>query len=137
MPPSPSSPIGSWWACSGNRSRLGPLRRLPTARVDLHCHSPAWDGEYPPAEVARRAHAAGLAAIALTDHDTTAGVPEAARAGEPLGVRIVFGCAFSVKAPWGELHLLAYFLPPCGARLAEFLAGPRAPRHPRAQPLLS
>src|SRR2546428_128162 len=57
MPPSPSSPIGSWWSCSGNRSRPGPLRRLPTARVDLHCHSTASDGEYPPAEVARRRRA--------------------------------------------------------------------------------
>ena len=81
-------------------------------RVDLHCHSTASDGEYAPAEVARRAKAAGLAAIALTDHDTTAGVPEATRAAESLGVRVVPGCEFSVKAPWGELHLLAYFLPP-------------------------
>src|SRR2546426_10383139 len=97
MPPSPSSPIGSWWSYSGNRSRPGPLRRLRTARVDLHCHSTASDGEYPPAEVARRAHAAGLAAIALTDHDTTSGVPEATRAGEALAVRIVSGCEFSVK----------------------------------------
>src|SRR3989442_2301649 len=74
MPRSPSSPIGSWWTCSGNRSRLGPLRRLPTARVDLHCHSTASDGEYPPAEVARRAHAAGLAAVALAHPHTTARV---------------------------------------------------------------
>src|SRR2546425_2886980 len=137
MPRSPSSPIGSWWPCSGNRSRLGPLRRLPTARVDLHCHSTASDGEYPPAEVARRAHAAGLAAIALTDHDTTDGVPEATRAGEALGVRVVSGCEFSVKAPWGELHLLGYFLPPGHARLEEFLAGTRAARHRRAEQIVA
>src|SRR2546425_3718945 len=106
MPRSPSSPIGSWWSCRGNRSRPGPLRRLPTARVDLHCHSTASDGEYPPAEVARRAHAAGLAAIALSDHHTTAGVPEAARPGGPLRVGLVSGFEFRVKAPQGELHLL-------------------------------
>src|SRR2546428_1274421 len=137
MPRSPSSPIGSWWTCSGNRSRLGPLRRLPTARVDLHCHSTASDGEYPPAEVARRAHAAGLAAIALTDHDTTAGVPEAARPGEPLGGRIVSGCEFSVKAPWGELPLLAHFLPPGHAPLPAFPPRTRPPRHRRAHPIPS
>ena len=74
---------------------------MPTAHVDLHCHSTASDGEFPPAEVAHRAHGAGLVAIALTDHDTTDGVPEAARAGEALGVRVVSGCEFSVKAPWG------------------------------------
>ena len=58
----------------------------------------------------RRARAAGLAAIALTDHDTTDGVPEAEREGATLGVRVVSGCEFSVKAPWGELHLLGYFI---------------------------
>jgi predicted metal-dependent phosphoesterase TrpH len=106
-------------------------------RVDLHCHSTASDGEYPPAEVARRAHAAGLTAIALTDHDTTGGVPEATRAGEALGVRIVSGCEFSVKAPWGELHLLGYFLPPGQARLEEFLAGTRAARQRRAEQIVT
>ena len=109
---------------------------MPTARVDLHCHSTASDGEYPPAEVARRAHAAGLAAIALTDHDTTSGVPEATRAGEALAVRIVSGCEFSVKAPWGELHLLGYFLPPGHARLDAFLAGTRAARQRRAEQIV-
>ena len=109
---------------------------MPTARVDLHCHSTASDGEYPPADVARRAQAAGLAAIALTDHDTTGGVPEATRAGEALGLRVVSGCEFSVKAPWGELHLLGYFLPPGHARLEEFLAGTRAARHRRAEQIV-
>src|SRR2546425_5311821 len=137
MPRSPSSPIGSWWSCCGNRSRPGPLRRLPTARVDLHCHSTASDGEYPPAEVARRGQAAGLVAIALTDHDTTGGVPEATRVGEALGVRVVSGCEFSVKAPWGELHLLGYFLPPGHARLEEFLAGTRAARQRRAEQIVA
>ena len=109
---------------------------MPTARVDLHCHSTASDGEYPPADVARRAQAAGLAAIALTDHDTTGGLPEATRAGEALGLRVVSGCEFSVKAPWGELHLLGYFLPPGHARLEEFLAGTRAARHRRAEQIV-
>ncbi|PYP46615.1 MAG: hypothetical protein DMD50_07225 [Gemmatimonadetes bacterium] len=115
---------------------LGPRRRVPTARVDLHCHSTASDGEYPPADVARRAQAAGLAAIALTDHDTTGGVPEATRAGEALGLRIVSGCEFSVKAPWGELHLLGYFLPPGHAGLEQFLAGTRAARQRRAEQIV-
>ena len=78
--------------------------------------------------MAHRAYGAGLAAIALTDHDTTDGVVEATRAAEPLGVRVVSGCEFSVKAPWGELHVLGYFLPPGHPRLAEFLAGTRAAR---------
>ena len=110
---------------------------MSTARVDLHCHSTASDGEYAPAEVARRAQAAGLAALALTDHDTTAGVPEATRAATALGVRVVSGCEFSVKAPWGELHLLGYFLPPGHQRLEEFLAGTRAARQRRAEQIVA
>src|SRR4029077_15702611 len=122
---------------SKRRSPPGPRRRGTTARVDLHCHSTASDGEYPPAEVARLAAAAGLAAIALTDHDTTDGVPEAARTGEALGVRVVSGSEFSVRAPWGELHLLGYFLPPGSARLEEFLTGTRAARRRRAEQIVA
>jgi len=83
------------------------------------------------------AAAAGLAAIALTDHDTTDGVPEAARTGEALGVRVVSGSEFSVRAPWGELHLLGYFLPPGSARLEEFLTGTRAARRRRAEQIVA
>ena len=83
------------------------------------------------------AQAAGLAAIALTDHDTTAGVPEATRAGEACGVRVVSGSEFSVRAPWGELHVLGYFLPPGSTRLEEFLAGTRAARRRRAEQIVA
>jgi predicted metal-dependent phosphoesterase TrpH len=86
--------------------------------------------------VVRRAKDAGLAAIALTDHDTTDGVPEAHRAGGALGVRVVAGCEFSVKAPWGELHLLGYFLPPGHPQLEEFLTTTRAARRRRAEQMV-
>lgn len=86
--------------------------------------------------MARRAKQAGLAAIALTDHDTTDGVAEAARAGAALGVRVVAGCEFSVKAPWGELHVLGYFLPPGRPELEEFLTGTRAARQRRAEQMV-
>lgn len=68
-----------------------------------------------------RAARAGLAAIALTDHDTLAGVAAAQQAGHRLGVRVIGGCEFSVSAPWGEMHVLGYFLPPDSAELNEFL----------------
>jgi len=86
--------------------------------------------------VARRARAAGLAAIALTDHDTTAGVPEAAAAGAALGLRVVSGCEFSVKAPWGEMHVLGYFLSPTDERLQAFLSETRAARLRRAEQMV-
>lgn len=84
----------------------------------------------------RRAHQAGLAAIALTDHDTTAGLPEATREGDRIGVRVVVGCEFSVKAPWGELHLLGYFLPVADARLEAFLCETRAARERRGEQMV-
>lgn len=107
------------------------------AFVDLHCHSTASDGECVPAEVARRARAANLAAIALTDHDTTAGVAEAAREGAALGLRVVCGCEFSTRAPWGELHLLGYLLDPEHAGLQNFLVETRAARRRRGEEMVS
>src|SRR6267142_1035970 len=109
--PSPSSPSASCSSCSATRSRHGPPPRSITPHIDLHCHSTASDGECEPQEVARRARAVDLAAIALTDHDTTDGVAEAATEGAKLGIRVIPGCEFSARAPWGELHVLALFLP--------------------------
>jgi predicted metal-dependent phosphoesterase TrpH len=107
------------------------------ACVDLHCHSTASDGECPPDEVARRAHKADLAAIALTDHDTTAGVAEATREGAAIGVRVICGCEFSTRAPWGELHLLGYFLDPDHAGLQAFLVETRAARRRRGEQMVT
>ena len=61
--------------------------------VDLHVHSNASDGTLSPEQVVRLAHEAGLSAIALTDHDTTAGVAGAAEAGAELGLEVVPGQA--------------------------------------------
>jgi predicted metal-dependent phosphoesterase TrpH len=105
--------------------------------VDLHLHSSASDGAFPPATVIRRAAAAGLSAVALTDHDTLAGVPAAADAGEHLGVRVVSGCEFSVAAPWGEMHVLGYFLPSGSAALEGFLAECRADRERRGRAIVA
>lgn len=75
--------------------------------VDLHTHSTASDGTLPPEQVVAAAHAAGLSALALTDHDTLAGFPAAARAGETLGVRVVPGVELSAHDGNSEIHILA------------------------------
>ena len=110
----------------------------PTANatVDLHLHSTASDGHLAPEAVVERAAAAGLSAIALTDHDTVAGIPAASEAGGRLGVRVVGGCEFSVAAPWGEMHLLGYFLPEESSELATFLEHCRADRIRRAREMV-
>lgn len=99
-------------------------------------HSTASDGWYSPTEVVERAHAKGLAGIALTDHDTIAGVAEAHAAGERLGVRVIAGCEFSVRVPWGEMHLLGYFLPVGDSEVERFLVGERAMRLNRARQMV-
>jgi predicted metal-dependent phosphoesterase TrpH len=104
--------------------------------VDLHVHTTASDGAFVPARVVARAAEAGLAAIAITDHDTIDGLPEALEAGERLGVRVVTGCEFSVGVPWGEMHLLGYFLPAESAELAGFLHEARTDRERRAREMV-
>lgn len=111
-----------------------PEESRPT--VDLHLHSSASDGAFPPATVVRRAAAAGVAAVALTDHDTLAGVPAAIEAGAHVGLRVVSGCEFSVAAPWGEMHVLGYFLPPGSVALERFLADCRADRERRGRAMV-
>jgi 3',5'-nucleoside bisphosphate phosphatase len=78
-----------------------------------------------------------LAAIALTDHDTTDGVAEATHEAGKLGVRIIPGCEFSVRAPWGELHVLALFLPIESEQLQTFLRNTRDARRRRGEQIVA
>ena len=81
-----------------------------TAFVDLHMHSTASDGSRSPADVVRAAKRAALSAIALTDHDTVAGLAEAAAVGAELGVRVVNGVELSAVEGQTETHLLGLHL---------------------------
>lgn len=81
--------------------------------VDLHAHSLASDGTDAPAEFVRKAKAAGLSAVALTDHDTTAGVDEAATEARKLGIDFLAGIEISATYPRpGVMHLLGYGFDP-------------------------
>lgn len=101
-------------------------------RVDLHTHSTASDGEVDPAQVVAHAASVGVGTLALTDHDTLAGIPAAAQAGQAHGVRVIAGCEFSVEVWWGEMHLLGYFLPIGDPELDGFLNEQRQCRSVRA-----
>lgn len=105
----------------------------PPRFIDLHMHSTASDGALAPAEVVAKARNAELVAIALTDHDSVAGVAEAVEAGARAGVRVVAGCEFSVSAPWGEVHVLGYFLPVGDDTVESFLDRCRTDRRRRAE----
>jgi predicted metal-dependent phosphoesterase TrpH len=76
-------------------------------RIDLHSHSTASDGTDPPAEVMRRARAAELDVIALTDHDTLAGQDEARQA-LPEGLSLVTGMELSARVDSHSVHMLSY-----------------------------
>ena len=78
--------------------------------------------------VIERAQSVGLSAIALTDHDTLGGLPEAIAAGDRLGIRVIGGCEFSVRVSWGEMHLLGYFLQPSDPTIEAFLIAARKGR---------
>ncbi len=104
----------------------------PAAGVDLHTHSTASDGTLAPAEVVRLAAEAGLTAVALTDHDTVAGVAEAAAAAAELGIDFLSGIEVTAAFPRpGTMHLLAYGFDldhPAMRRLTDRLAVARGER---------
>ena len=93
-----------------------------SAPVDLHCHSTASDGTARPAEVVRLASDAGLSAVALTDHDTVAGVAEAAGESARLGLDFLPGIELSCSFPRpGTLHLLGYGVDPASPALLKLI----------------
>ncbi len=79
-------------------------------RVDLHVHTTHSDGAYTPVQVVDLARRAGLAALAVTDHDTLGGVPAARDAAVGTGVEIVAGVEITTEYRQRELHLLGYFV---------------------------
>jgi predicted metal-dependent phosphoesterase TrpH len=104
--------------------------------VDLHSHSLCSDGHHAPAEVIRRAAAAGLGTVALTDHDNFDGLEEAAAAAARDGIRLVPGIEISTTYEGGDVHLLGWFMDPAHRRLRETLAGLREARECRLDGML-
>ena len=80
--------------------------------VDLHIHTNASDGSERPADAVRQAREIGLAAIAITDHDTVSGVEEAMEAGAALGVEVVPGIEISADYCGNQAHILGLFIDP-------------------------
>lgn len=81
-----------------------------TGSVDLHTHSTASDGRLSPTALVELAAEVGLASLALTDHDSVAGLDEASSAAEAVGVSFIPGIELSADLPGGECHILGYYL---------------------------
>lgn len=77
--------------------------------VDMHVHTTASDGQFTPGEIVKKAVDAGLAAVAITDHDTTAGVDEAVLQGRLYGIKILPGIEISTVAEGQDIHVLGYY----------------------------
>ncbi len=80
-----------------------------TNYIDLHTHSTASDGIYSPTELLQRAKDSGLRVLALTDHDSTGGLDEAAQAARKLDIDFIPGIEINTDVSGGEVHVLGYF----------------------------
>lgn len=76
--------------------------------IDLHIHSTFSDGTLSPEEIVKEAKQKGLKAIALTDHDTLAGVKQAQIAGEKHSLQVISGIELSAAYEQREIHILGY-----------------------------
>ncbi len=101
--------------------------------VDLHLHSTASDGTQSPQEVVRAAKAAGLTAIAISDHDTFDGVGPALAEAEGCGIDVIPAVEISAQLGKRELHVLGYLIDPENPELTEALSRVRESRTLRAK----
>ena len=100
--------------------------------IDLHTHSTASDGLLSPAQLVALAVERGLRVLALTDHDTVAGLPEATTAAAAAGLQFIPGVELSTHVDAGEVHILGYFIDPTDPTLSAALAQFRDAREGRA-----
>ncbi len=104
--------------------------------IDLHSHSTFSDGSFSPTELAELASAAGLRALALTDHDTLGGIPEFMAATERCGMLGIPGVEISAEFNPGTMHMLGYFIDIENQPLQEHLLWIREGRAVRNQLIL-
>ncbi|NPV71470.1 MAG: PHP domain-containing protein [Firmicutes bacterium] len=105
-------------------------------RADLHVHTTASDGTYTPSRAVLAAKRAGLAAVAITDHDTAGGVAEALRAGLEAGIEVIPGLEINTDFGSTEIHVLGYLAWPLPERLSGLLARMREAREGRVDEMV-
>ena len=107
-------------------------------KVDLHTHSCASDGTDTPAELVANAHKAGLGAVALTDHDTLSGLPEAQEVAKQYSdLEFVRGVEVSTGSDQGEMHILGLWVPEDAEPLENALAEMRGRRGERNERIVA
>jgi len=109
----------------------------PQGRADLHTHTTASDGTLSPQEHVKWAASQGLAAVAITDHDTIKGWDQAIAASRSLGIEIVPGCELSTEVGKAEVHVLAYYFDRTEPSMVALLERMRGGRRARAAECVS
>ena len=104
--------------------------------IDLHAHTTASDGALSPQELVRLAKRSGVSVLAVTDHDTLAGIQAAMGQAARTGLQIVSGVEMTAHVDDLEVHILGHFIDPDDARLTEFLASSRSDRIERIQRMI-
>ena len=104
-----------------------------TELYDLHCHSTASDGALSPTEVVQRAHQQGVTSLALTDHDTTAGIAEAQLCAATIGIKLIAGIELSTNWQNRCFHIVGLGVDPTYAPLATATHNLQSTRLERAE----
>ncbi len=102
--------------------------------IDLHTHTTASDGSYSPTELVQLAQQVGLEALAITDHDTLAGLAQARLAANQTKLELINGVELACRVTVGTLHMLGYFIDPDNQPLQDLLdclVNSRQKRNPR------
>lgn len=102
-------------------------------RIDLHSHTTCSDGRNSPGELVRLAKAARIDVLAVTDHDTTEGIREAAREGRRIGVQVVPGIEMSSRFGAEDVHILGIGIDPSRRTLQKRLTAMRRARKTRVR----
>ena len=90
--------------------------------IDLHVHTTASDGQYTPSEIMEKASEKNISVIAITDHDTVAGLEEGAKSAKKQKITFVPGTELNISYPTGEFHLLGLGFKKISPSLEELLA---------------
>lgn len=105
--------------------------------ADLHTHTTASDGMERPSSNVRMAKLAGMEAVAITDHDTVAGIREAEQEAGIQGIELIPGVEISTVQDGMDIHVLGYYLDPTDEQLLERLASLRATRDRRNEMMVA
>lgn len=107
-----------------------------TNTIDLHIHTVASDGLYTPTRVVSMARCRGLRTIAITDHDTIGGIPEALEAARDTPLEVIPGVEISTRAGDTEPHLLGYYVDHTSDALVDTLSQLQSLRVERAKEIV-